>query len=445
MVTAEINGNSEPDLQSLKSDLHQRLVDTIDFGKVASLERDEFRRQVLGVTQHLSRQLDDRLSESDREALVVQVMDEIYGFGPLESLMNDPAVTDVLVNRHDRVLVERDGRLTETNARFEDSEHLLRFVQTMVTRAGRRIDEGTPIVDARLSDGSRLNAVIPPLSLAGPTISIRRFPRKQLQIEDLIRQGALAPAMADFLILAVRGRMNLIVSGGSGAGKTTLLNAVSRFVPDTERVVTIEETAELQIQRPDVVSLETRLPGTEGTGGITQRDLLRNALRMRPDRILIGEARGDEVLDMLQAMNCGHRGSMSTVHANDTREALERLELLIALSGSNIPSHVAREFVARAVDIVIHISRLPNGERRVTRISEAARLDEGEFRVHDIFVYRSGQGGSASDMDGFFATGYEPSTLNRLSVAGVETDQFRPLFVPRRLQTNQSQGDDITP
>lgn len=433
MVTAEINGNPEPDLRLLKSDLHRQLVDTIDFGRLATVDADEFRRQIIGVTQHLSAGLDERLSENDRQTLCQQVIDEIYGFGPLESLMSDDAVTDILVNRFDRILVERSGQLQQTDARFSDPDHLLRFVQTMVSRAGRRIDEGCPIVDARLPDGSRLNAVIPPLSVGGPTISIRRFPSQQRQIEDLLSVETLAPAMADFLILAVRGRMNLIFSGGSGAGKTTLLNSISRFIPDGERIVTIEETTELQLQSADVVALETRLPGTEGTGGITQRDLLRNALRMRPDRIVLGEARGAEVLDMLQAMNSGHRGSMSTIHANDTREALERLELLIALSGVSIPSHVARQFVAQAVDIIVHLTRLADGRRRVTRISEAARLRHGEFQVHDIFVYRSGQGDS-SEQAGFFATGYEPTTLQSLAAAGVDIEQFRPLFVPRRLQ-----------
>ncbi|MCR9200881.1 MAG: CpaF family protein [Planctomycetaceae bacterium] len=433
MVTAEINGNSEPDLRQLKTDLHQRLVDTIDFGRVTSTDADEFRRQITGITQHLSAQLSSQLSADDRQTLCQQVIDEIYGFGPLEPLMNDEAVTDILVNRFDRILVERSGQLQESEARFSDVDHLLRFVQTMVSRAGRHIDESSPIVDARLPDGSRLNAVIPPLSVGGPTISIRRFPAQQRQIEDLLRTGSLAPAMADFLILAVRGRMNLVFSGGSGAGKTTMLNGISRFVPKQERIVTIEETTELQLQSSDVVSLETRLPGPEGTGGVTQRDLLRNALRMRPDRIVLGEARGAEVLDMLQAMNSGHRGSMSTVHANDARQALERLELLIALSGVSIPSPVARQFVAQAVDIIVHLTRHADGVRRVTAISEATPLRNGEFEVRDIFVYRSGQG-ETDEQAGFFATGYEPSTLQTLAAAGVDVEQFRPLFVPRRLQ-----------
>ena len=433
MVTAETNGNLAPDLRQLKSDLHRQLVDTIDFGRVAITEADEFRRQITGITQHLSTQLNAELSAADRQTLCQQVIDEIYGFGPLETLMQDDAVTDILVNRFDRILVERSGQLQESDAQFSDVDHLLRFVQTMVSRAGRHIDESSPIVDARLPDGSRLNAVIPPLSVGGPTISIRRFPQQQRQVEDLLRSGTLAPAMADFLILAVRGRMNIVFSGGSGAGKTTLLNGISRFVPDAERIVTIEETTELQLQSSDVVSLETRLPGPEGTGGVTQRDLLRNALRMRPDRIVLGEARGAEVLDMLQAMNSGHRGSMSTVHANDARQALERLELLIALSGVSIPSPVARQFVVQAVDIIVHLTRHPDGIRRVTGISEATRLRNGEFEVRDIFVYRSGQSES-EEPGGFFATGYEPSTLQTLSAAGVDVEQFRPLFVPRRLQ-----------
>jgi len=439
MVTAEWNGNAEPDLQTLKTRLHQRLVDAIDFGRVSALPQEEFRRQIFGVTQHLAGELDDRLADAEQQSLCQQVMDEIYGFGPLEPLMNDETVTDILVNRFDRVLVERQGELQTTDARFDNVEHLLRFVQTMVSRAGRRIDESCPIVDARLPDGSRLNAVIPPLAVAGPTISIRRFPAQPLQMEDLIRQGGLAPAMADFLILAVRGQMNIVISGGSGAGKTTLLNSISRFIPDGQRIVTIEETAELQFPHSDVISLETRLPGGEGTGEVTQRDLLRNALRMRPDRIVIGEARGAEVLDMLQAMNSGHRGSMSTVHANDAQETLERLELLIALSGISLPAHVARQFVTQAVDIIVHTRRLASGERKVTRISEAVRGSDGDASVQDIFVYRSGQSGD--DQSGFYATGYEPGTLARLSQQGVDIEPFRPLFVPRRLQpaTDQQQ------
>jgi pilus assembly protein CpaF len=367
--------------------------------------------------------------------MVSEIMDEIYGFGPIESLMVDPSVTDILVNGPDRVLVERNGVLESTNIRFADSSHLMQFIHRLVGRAGRRIDESSPIVDARLPDGSRFNAVIPPLALCGPTVSIRRFGNRRLQMEDMIKYGSLAPAIADFLILAIRGRMNIIVSGGTGAGKTTLLNCMSRFIPDSQRVVTIEETAELSLQQRDVIPLETRLPNMEGKGAVTQRDLLRNALRMRPDRIIVGESRGAEVLDMLQAMNTGHDGSMSTVHANDTRETLDRLEMMIALSGADLPSRIARQYISNAVDIVIHVTRLHTGHRRITRVSEVSGLKDGEYRMDDIFVYRiNGEDKDGQPQGSFFATGYVPAALRRLAVTGVNVEQYRPLFEARELK-----------
>jgi pilus assembly protein CpaF len=332
------------------------------------------------------------------------------------------------------VLVERRGRLESTSLRFADDAHLMQFIHRLVGRAGRRIDESSPMVDARLPDGSRFNAVIPPLALGGPTVSIRRFGNQRLQLEDLVRLGTLAPAIGDFLVLAVQGRMNVIVSGGTGAGKTTLLNCMSRFIPDSQRVVTIEETAELSLQQRDVVSLETRLPNMEGRGAVTQRDLLRNALRMRPDRIIVGEARGSEVLDMLQAMNTGHDGSMSTMHANDARETLDRLELLVALSGVDLPPRIARQYIANAVDIVIHVTRLFTGERRITRISEVSGLRDGEFRLEDIFVYRmTGENRDGRPLGSFYATGYQPAALRRMALTGANIDRYRPLFEAREL------------
>ena len=422
------------DFQRLKTSLHRQMVDVIDFSRAETLSEDELRSQLRSMAEYLCQRDETRLDSRQREAMVGEIMDEIYGFGPLEPLMNDPDVTDVLVNGPDRVLVERRGRLEPTDVRFADETHLMQFIHRLVSRAGRRIDESSPIVDARLPDGSRFNAVIPPLALCGPTVSIRRFGNRRLEIEDLITSGSLAPAMADFLILAVRGRMNLIISGGTGAGKTTLLNCVSRFIPDSQRVVTIEETAELQLQQPDVIPLETRMPNMEGRGAVTQRDLLRNALRMRPDRIIVGEARGAEVLDMLQAMNTGHDGSMSTVHANNTRETLDRLELMVALAGAELPAGTARRYIANAVDIVIHVTRLHTGERFVTRISEVAGIRDGEFQVEDIFVHRLTEIRNGRTDGRFFATGYEPRALQRLAAAGIDIDQYRPLFAPRELE-----------
>ncbi len=435
VAPAESMDNNVRDFQRLKTSLHRQIVDVIDFSKAETMTESELRTQLRSLAEYLCTRQAVKVDHQQRETMVSEIMDEIYGFGPIESLMVDPQVTDILVNGPDRVLVERNGVLESTNIRFADSNHLMQFIHRLVGRAGRRIDESSPIVDARLPDGSRFNAVIPPLALCGPTVSIRRFGNRRLQIEDMIKFGSLAPAMADFLILAVRGRMNIIVSGGTGAGKTTLLNCVSRFIPDTQRVVTIEETAELSLQQRDVIPLETRLPNMEGKGAITQRDLLRNALRMRPDRIIVGESRGAEVLDMLQAMNTGHDGSMSTVHANDTRETLDRLELMIALSGADLPSRIARQYIANAVDIVIHVTRLHTGQRRITRISEVSGLKDGEYRMDDIFVYRiAGEDKDGQPQGSFFATGYVPAALRRLAMTGANVEQYRPLFEARELK-----------
>jgi pilus assembly protein CpaF len=406
----------------------------VDFSRAEALTETELRAQLKALAEYLCARQPVTLSEPQRERLVLELMDEIYGFGPIESLMVDPAVSDILINGPDRVLVERRGVLEETGIRFADSQHLMQFIHRLVGRAGRRIDESSPMVDARLPDGSRFNAIIPPLSLGGATVSIRRFGNQRIQMENLVQFGTMAPTMADFLGLAVQGRMNVIVSGGTGAGKTTLLNCMSRYISDSQRVVTIEETAELNLQQRDVVSLETRLPNLEGRGAVTQRDLLRNALRMRPDRIIVGEARGSEVLEMLQAMNTGHDGSMSTVHANDARETLDRLELMIALAGVELPSRIARQYICNAVDIVIHVTRLHTGERRVTRISEVLGLKDGEWRMDDIFVYRlSGESRGGRPVGAFYATGYQPVALRRLALAGTNVEQYRPLFEAREL------------
>jgi pilus assembly protein CpaF len=366
--------------------------------------------------------------------MVRELMDEVYGFGPLQALMNDPAVSDVLVNGADTVFVERNGLLERTDVKFADDEHLLNFIQRLVGQAGRRIDEVSPMVDAKLADGSRLHAVIPPLALRGPTLSIRRFKNRIVQFEDMVQTGTLAPEMADFLIAAVKSRLNIVLSGGTGAGKTTLLNNLSRFIPASERVVTIEETAELQLQQADVVALETRVPNVEGKGLITQRDLLRNTLRMRPDRIIVGEARGGEVLEMLQAMNTGHDGSMSTLHANDTRDALHRLELMIALSGAELPTKVARQYVASAIQLFVHVARLSNGERKVMRISELTGVTDGEFKIEDVFVFRSaGVDPHGKLLGSFYATGHEPAVMCRMAGRGIELDPG--MFTARELQT----------
>lgn len=440
MIAHNTAPTATDEFQKLKTNLHRRLVDAIDLSKAGELAPDELYRQLESLAQHLCSLDAVQLPDQLRTQMVRELMDEIYGFGPIQELMEDPTVTDVLVNGHERVFVERNGVLEPTSVRFADDQHLMEFIQRLVGQAGRRIDEVSPMVDAKLSDGSRLNAVIPPLALKGPTVSIRRFRSDVLKVEDLVAGNTLAAQMADFLILAVRGRMNILLSGGTGAGKTTLLNNLSRFIPVTERVVTIEETAELMLQQPDIVSLETRPPNVEGKGSVSQRDLLRNSLRMRPDRIILGEARGGEVLDMLQAMNTGHDGSMSTVHANDTRDALARIELMIALAGAELPTTIARQYIASALHLVVHVTRLSTGERKVTRISELCGCRDGVYSIEDIFVYRmTGVDERGRAQGAFYATGYEPQINKRLASLGFPVHD--ELFIPQELAA----GGDYRP
>lgn len=419
--------------QQLKTRIHRQMVDAIDLSKAGELPEAEFRKQLEALAAHLCSRESVALPPDERQAMVQDILNEIYGFGPLQELMNDEDISDVLVNGAGNVYIERNGKLEQTDVKFASDDHLLHFIQRLVSRTGRRIDEVSPMVDAKLPDGSRLNAVIPPLALKGPTLSIRRFKTKCLMFEDMVRTGSLAPEMADFLIAAIRARSNIVVSGGTGAGKTTMLNNISRFIPHTERIITIEQTAELQLQQPDVVALETRPANVEGKGEITQRELLRNSLRMRPDRIIVGEARGGEVLEMLQAMNTGHDGSMSTIHANDTRDALSRMEVMIALSGADLPVMVSRQYIASAVQILVHITRLGTGERKVMRISELVGFRDGEYMIEDIFVYRLRGAENGLAQGAFYATGYIPAALNRASAAGIA---FRSdLFDPKELAT----------
>jgi len=415
----EASTEAQRAFQQLKTRLHRQMVDAMDLSKAGQLPEHELRKQLRALASHLCDMHSSYLPESEREQMVNEIMDEMYGFGPLEPLMNDPEISDVLVNGADTVFIERNGLLEQTDIQFADNNHLLHLIQRLVGRAGRRIDEVSPMVDAKLADGSRLHAVIPPLTQRGPTLSIRRFGSKAVEFEDMVRSRSLTREMADFLIAAVKGRLNILLSGGTGAGKTTMLNQLGRFIPVSERVITIEETAELQLQQADVVGLETRLPNVEGSGAVTQRELLRNSLRMRPDRIIVGESRGSEVLEMLQAMNTGHDGSMSTVHANDTRDALDRLELMIALSGADLSPVVARRYIASAIHMLVHVTRLSTGERKVTRISELAGTSDGEYNVEDIFVYRMTGITSDGRAEGaFYATGYEPECVRRMAARG---------------------------
>lgn len=426
--------------QELKTNLHRQIVDSIDMSKAGEMGEADFRNQLEALANHLSSRPDIQLTDQEQKLMVRQLMDEIYGFGPLQTLMDDPDVSDVLVNGANSVFIERNGLLERTDVQFANDDHLLHFIQRLVGQAGRRIDEVSPMVDAKLADGSRLHAVIPPLALRGPTLSIRRFKTQIVKIEDMVRMGTLAPEMSEFLITAVKSRANILFSGGTGAGKTTMLNNVSRFIPASERIITIEETAELQLQQADVVGLETRLPNIEGKGVVSPRDLLRNSLRMRPDRIIVGEARGGEVLDMLQAMNTGHDGSMSTVHANDTKDALGRLELMIALSGAELPTHVTRQYIASAIQLFVHVARLSSGERKVMRISELAGVKDGEFELNDIFVYRMAGKNAAGRMVGsFYSTGYEPKIVRKMASAGYEIPNS--MFTARELGTGMIKTD----
>jgi len=418
--------------QKLKTSLHRRIVDAIDLSRTPELDESELQEQLRALTAHVCAEETANLPSEIRETLVREIMDEIYGFGPLEPLMADPTVNDILVNGPDNVRVERNGLLEGTDIHFADEAHLLRLIHRLVEHAGRRIDERSPMIDAKLPDGSRMTAIIPPLAARGATISIRRNNLGGLRFEELVRRGSLAGEMAEFLIAAVRGRLNIIVSGGSGAGKTTILNNLGRAIPSNQRIVVIEETAELRLDQPDVISLETR-PMSAVSGMVAApRDLLRDCLRLRPDRIILGDARGAEVLDLLQAMNTGNDGSMSAIHANDTRDALERIEVLAALSGLELRLPAARTYIASCVQILVHVARLASGERKVVRISELCGVAGGQYQIEDLFVYRMAGCDEEGHAQGlFYSTGTEPASLARLATLGIEVP--RDLFIPREL------------
>jgi len=361
------------------------------------------------------------LSVSERDRLVNDVQHELFGLGPLEPLLADPTISDILVNKHDTIYIERRGKIERTNVTFKDDEHLMRVIERIVSSVGRRIDESSPMVDARLQDGSRVNAIIPPLAIDGPVVSIRRFGSDPLRMSSLIEFKALTKDIADMLQMVVHARLNVLISGGTGAGKTTLLNALSAYIPENERIVTIEDSAELQLQQPHVVRLETRPPNIEGRGEVTQRDLVRNALRMRPDRIVIGEVRGGEAIDMLQAMNTGHEGSLTTIHSNSPRDALARLETMILMAGANLPDRAMREQISSALDVIIQVSRLADGTRKITSVVEVTGMEGPVTASQEIFRYRrrgiSPEGQVVGD---FESTGVRPQFMERLRVAGVE-------------------------
>jgi pilus assembly protein CpaF len=415
------DGTGQHSFQEMKARLHRTLINRMDLTKLSSLSADQVHAEVSRLAEIVLAQEAMPLSAAERERLVNDVQHELFGLGPLEPLLKDPTISDILVNSHDTIYIERRGRIEATQVRFKDDEHLMRVIERIVSSVGRRIDESSPMVDARLQDGSRVNAIIPPLSIDGPVLSIRRFGADPLRMQALIENKALTKDIADMLQMVVHARLNILISGGTGAGKTTLLNALSAYIPENERIVTIEDSAELQLQQPHVVRLETRPPNIEGKGEVTQRDLVRNALRMRPDRIVIGEVRGGEAIDMLQAMNTGHDGSLTTIHANTPRDALARLETMIQMTGMRLSDRAMRQQIASALNLVVQVARLSDGSRRVTSISEITGMEGETITMQEIFMYeRTGVDKEGTVIGRFRPTGIRPRFAERLKSCGLQ-------------------------
>jgi pilus assembly protein CpaF len=407
------------DYQQVKSDLHRKILDRLDLEKLGKTSGDSARDEVLVIIRNAVNSEVVPLSFAERERLSREILDEIFGLGPLEPLLKDPTVSDILVNRYDRVYIERAGKLELTTFAFKDNSHLMQIIERIVSRVGRRVDESSPMVDARLADGSRVNAIIPPLAIDGPCLSIRRFGRDPVTARQMIENQTLTEAMLELLSAMVKGRLNILVSGGTGAGKTTLLNVLSGYIPNSDRIVTIEDAAELQLKQEHVVRLETRPPNIEGKGAVRQRQLVINSLRMRPDRIVVGEVRGEEAFDMLQAMNTGHEGSLTTVHANSPRDALARIENMVSMANLSIPERAVRGQISAAVHAVVQIARLSDGTRKVITISEISGMDGDIVAMQDIFSFdRSGIDGNGKVRGVFRATGVKPHFSDRLATAG---------------------------
>jgi pilus assembly protein CpaF len=417
-----------------KKDLHQQLIASLNLSTIGTRNEEELRREIRWAAEKLCESRPNMLTMVERERLVNEVLDEIFGLGPLEALMRDPTVSDILINGHKAIYVERHGCLEAVTATFNDEKHLIQTVQRIVGRVGRRVDESSPMVDARLPDGSRINAVIPPLALDGSLVSIRRFGSKPLQMSDMVSKNSIAQEMVDFLSACIRARLNVLISGGTGSGKTTLLNALSASILAHERIVTIEDAAELRLQQPHIARMETRPPNIEGKGEINTRDLVRNALRMRPDRIIIGECRGGEALDMLQAMNTGHEGSMTTIHANDTRDAVSRLEMMSCLAGLDLPLWIIRRQIASALQIIVQVARLAGGVRKVMKISEITGVEGDIISMHDIFFFKqTGVSPNQVAQGQFASAGLRPRCLEKITTAGIHLPPS--LFEPRTLTT----------
>ena len=411
---------SKDNFERLKQRIHSKLVDKLDLSRIGELEGDVLRREIRLVVEHLCDTEGTLLNRSERDRLIDEVLDETFGLGPLETLLKDQTISDILINGPKNVYVERRGKMEQTNVAFRDNDHLLQIIDRIISKVGRRVDETCPMVDARMPDGSRFNAIIPPLALDGACVSIRRFGANPLKLEDLLNFKAFTPEMVMLLEGAIKARLNIIISGGTGSGKTTLLNTLSSFISNTERIVTIEDAAELQLQQDHVVRLETRPPNIEGKGAMSATDLVRNSLRMRPDRIIIGECRGAESLDMLQAMNTGHEGSMTTLHANTPRDAIARLETMISMAGFELPLKAMRTQIASAVDLIVQSNRLQGGLRKITHISEVVGMEQETIVMQDIYKFeQAGIDESGRAYGAFVSTGIRPSFMSRLEAAGV--------------------------
>jgi len=418
--------------QQIKADLHRKILDRLDLEKLGRTPGDAAREEVLLLIRNTVNSEAVPLSFAERERLAREILDEIFGLGPLEPLLKDPTISDILINRYDRVYVERAGKLESTGLSFKDNQHLMQIIDRIVSRVGRRVDESSPMVDARLLDGSRVNAIIPPLAVDGPCLSIRRFSRDPITARNMIENKTLTEPMLELLSSMVKGRLNILISGGTGAGKTTLLNVLSGYIPNTERIVTIEDAAELQLRQEHIVRLETRPPNIEGKGAVRQRQLVINSLRMRPDRIIVGEVRGEEAFDMLQAMNTGHEGSLTTVHANSQRDALARIESMFSMANLNIPERAVRSQIASAIHAVVQIARLVDGTRKVSAVCEVTGVEGDVITMQDIFTFdRTGIDESGKVHGVFRATGIRPKFADRLATGGC---RLRPALFESKME-----------
>lgn len=416
-------GVEGPNLSDLKGRLHRQVIESLDLSVVAKLDAELLKAELSQLVEKLLQQEPIPLNMRERETLITEIQWEVMGLGPLEPLIQDPTVNDILVNRADQTYVERAGKLQRTDVRFRDEAHLRKVIEKIVSAVGRRIDESSPMVDARLADGSRVNAIIPPLALDGSSISIRKFSKDKLQIEDLVEKRSLTPEIAELLRGVVQARLNVLIAGGTGCGKTTILNILSGFIPPDERIITIEDSAELQLRQDHVVRLETRPPNVEGRGEVTQRELVKNTLRMRPDRIVLGEVRSGECLDMLQAMNTGHDGSLTTIHANTPRDALTRVETLVAMAGLNLATKALRHYISSALDVIVQMTRLSDGTRKMTSLQEITGMEGEMITLQEIFLFeQTGLDAERRVKGKFRATGVRPKFVERFRALGIEID-----------------------